>query len=51
MARVCITFEGVTVCCLDKLSRYEDECAGQFDYQDCIAKAFAELKEREEVDD
>ena len=51
MVRVCITYEGVTFYGLDKLSRYEDECAEQFDYQDCIAKAFEELKEREEVDD
>lgn len=51
MVRVCITFEGVTFYGLDKLSRYENECAGQFDYQDCIAKAFEELKEGEENDD
>ena len=48
---VCITYEGVTFYSLDDLSRYEAECAGQLDYQDCIAKAFEELKEREEVDD
>ena len=51
LVRVCITFEGVTFYSLDDLSRYENECAGQLDYQDCIAKAFEELKEREEVDD
>lgn len=51
MVRVCITYEGVTFYGLDRLSRYEAECAGQLDYQDCIAKAFEELKEREEVDD
>lgn len=48
LVRVCITFEGVTFYSLDDLSRYEAECAGQLDYQDCIAKAF---EEREEVDD
>ena len=48
MVRVCITYESVTFYGLDKLSRYKDECSGQFDYQDCIAKAF---EEREEVDD
>jgi len=51
MVRVCITYEGVTFYGLDKLSHYEDECAGQFDYQDCMVKAFEELKERKGVDD
>ena len=49
--RVCIRFEDVTFYALDTLSRYEDECAGQMDFQDCIAKAVEELKEREEDDD
>lgn len=49
--RVCIKYSNVTFYGLDKLSRYEDECAGQLDFQDCIAKAVEELKEREEDDD
>lgn len=49
--RVCIKYSNVTFYGLDKLSRYKAECAGQLDYEDCIAKAFEELKEREEVDD
>lgn len=49
--RVCIKYSNVTFYGLDKLSRYEDECAGQPDFQDCLAKALDELKEREEVDD